>query len=162
MPAIAVCQQHFQWLACRLRGQARSHIFGPWRLWRSDSSWIWMPIAPEPMTGMDFTGVALTPVGAGLLANAVGQSNHQRLTRRLRGQARSHIFGPWPLVPGDFLRIWMPTAPTPMTGMDFTGVALTPVGAGLPANAVGQSNHQWLTRRLRGQARSHIFGPWPL
>ena len=129
MPAIAVCQQHFQWLACRLRGQARSHIFGPWRLWSSDSAWIWMPIAPEPMTAMDVTGVALTPVGAGLLANAVGQSNHQRLTRRLRGQARSHIFGPWRLWPSDSSWIWMPIAPEPMMGMDFTGVALTPVGA---------------------------------
>ncbi len=31
------------------------------------------------------------------------------------------------------------------------------VGAGLLANAVGQSLHAWLTHRIREQARSHIW-----
>ncbi|WP_282398242.1 hypothetical protein, partial [Pseudomonas sp. PS01298] len=53
----------------------------------------------------------------GLLANAVGQLNHQRLTRRLREQARSHIFGPWRLWSSDSSWIWMPIAPELMAIM---------------------------------------------
>ncbi|AYF48519.1 hypothetical protein DXV65_13305 [Pseudomonas fluorescens] len=97
------------------------------------------------MMGMDFTGVALTPVGAGLLANAVGQLNHQWLTRRLRGQARSHIFGPWRLWPSDSPWIWMPIAQEPMTIMScefsrptkFFLACANPCGSGLARECGG-------------------------
>ncbi|PTC25198.1 hypothetical protein C9382_24965 [Pseudomonas aylmerensis] len=97
------------------------------------------------MTGMDFTGVALTPVGAGLLANAVGQLNHQRLTRRFREQARSHIFGPWRLWRSDSSWIWMPIAPELMAIMScefsrptkFFPACANPCGSGLARECGG-------------------------
>ena len=70
-----------------------------------------------------------SPVGVGLLANAVGQSVQGELIDRLRGQARSHIFEPWPLLPRDASRIWTPTASRPMTAMScesFTGDEVLP------------------------------------
>ena len=64
----------------------------------------------------------MTNVGAGLPAIAVAQLNIQWLTRRLRGQARSHR---------DLCQ-----------ALIFCGQCVTSVGAGLPAKAVAQLNIQ--------------------
>ncbi|QJI10973.1 hypothetical protein HKK58_01285 [Pseudomonas sp. ADAK22] len=121
-------------------------------------------------------------VGAGLPAKAVGQSAHVSLADRLREQARSHnltefsrqhctallllFCGSWLACDaGSSVYQAQPVdaiagkpAPT-FDRVQTTAIYLIHrnpnVGAGLLANAVGQSAHVSLVGRLREQARSH-------
>ncbi len=68
---------------------------------------------------------------------AVGQLNCLLLIHRIRGQARSHIWG--------------------FGGWEILRQAQISVGAGLPAMVVGQPDYLLLIHRIREQARSHTF-----
>ena len=67
---MAVGQPDYLLLIHRIRGQARSHSFGLWRV--------------------EILRQAQMQVGAGLPAMAVGQSDYLLLIHRIREQARSH------------------------------------------------------------------------
>ncbi|WP_124417071.1 hypothetical protein [Pseudomonas sp. LBUM920] len=115
-----------------------------------------------------------------MLANAVVQSAHVSLTHRIREQARSHkltefslhhctallFCGSWLACDAD-TSVYQAQPVDAIAGKPaptFDRVQPTPiylihrnpnVGAGLLANAVGQSAHVSLADRLREQARSH-------
>src|SRR5476649_919138 len=121
-------------------------------------------------------------VGARLPAKAVGQSAHVSLADRLREQARSHnltefsrqhctallllFCGSW-LACDEGTSVYQAQPVDAIAGKPaptFDRVQTTAiylihrnpnVGAGLPANAVGQLAHVSLIQRLREQARSH-------
>ena len=90
-----------------------------------------------------------SPVGAGLLANAVGQCSTRQLTDCLREQARSHR---GMRVSGKGINVVEYVLHRPSPPLEITRF---PVGAGLLANAVGQCSTRQLTDCFREQARSH-------
>jgi len=125
-------------------------------------------------------GSAADPVGAGLPAKAVGQQHGGWICRRHREQARSHRFLCRPQTCGPPPTLWGRVYPRKrwVSNMEVgfadviasrlapTGFCVvhksmiqrrTPVGAGLPAKAVGQQHGGWMCRRHREQARSHRF-----
>ena len=121
------------------------------------------------------------PVGAGLLANAVGQLPLQAQTDGFRGQARSYRcdaispmivptlrvgMSPLMLCVSNTTRSVESGVTTQSTGTIIGGTESVPminiikpdaksVGAGLLANAVGQLPLQAQTDGFRGQARSY-------
>jgi hypothetical protein len=103
-----------------------------------------------------------TPVGVGLLANAVCQIGIRRLTQPVRQQAGSYrLISTQPMHrvdrhaswPANAARVCGSTAESELTKIG--AETQIPVGAGLLANAVGQIEIRRLTQPVRQQAGSY-------
>ncbi|SNY12627.1 Uncharacterised protein [Pseudomonas fluorescens] len=138
------------------------------------------PVQPEELPTLCLM-YPVPNVGAGLLANALGQSAYLSLMRRLREQARSHNVDRVQLPAPQCSAFLWELACLRCRHFDTSGIPsrrphtssqidpvqpeelptlclmypVPNVGAGLLANALGQSAYLSLTQRIREQVSSH-------